>query len=382
MNKEYISSYFREKMANYVCDICNRNYGYKRNLKRHIREKHRDIQYWNCVVLECVSKFIRRSYLSRHLRMKHGYEMMQAHEAACMAKRGDIEPDTDPEKVSDDDTILDVIADMDEAEQRQRYVDTAELFDNTLFDDHTSKTLEPVVGYFDDIEIEPNSVETTTNNLCTEYIAEKISTDVNSNNSSVDYYEPNSVVDSAYVNCNVGDRNNEPISESGLGYNDNDGTTTGEDEIEKNDTAYKGASVMINDYEMTHNSITYDNDVVEGEQEIEHSDYSDFEDISDIDVEVNAYSGDDEFDGVANNGDDYSDGSVNGDNDDGIIEDPDVIVISSDDEVDDETALEVSEMRTRIQTLVCTFTKRTNYIGNQVMQTSTSVEKDYYEHYE
>ncbi|MCG7879809.1 MAG: hypothetical protein N0C90_26305 [Candidatus Thiodiazotropha endolucinida] len=94
------------------------------------------------------------------------------------------------------------------------------------------------------------------------------------------------------------------------------------------------------------------------EHETVHEDISDFDDISDVDVEVDAY-----------NGDDYFNGSVNSDKGDGMSDGTEVIVISSDDDDNDDTAVEISEMRVRTQTFVLTFQKQTKYIGNQAIQT-------------
>lgn len=125
-------------MPSYKCDLCDKTYSYKRNLKRHVREKHRDIEHWNCVKGECIAKFIRREYLSKHLRVIHGYEKMKAHEAACLAPRGDVESEHYYDDESADDTVFDLIAERDNAEYKQRYVDTIQHFDNSVFKDHRS----------------------------------------------------------------------------------------------------------------------------------------------------------------------------------------------------------------------------------------------------
>lgn len=125
-------------MPSYKCDLCDKTYSYKRNLKRHVREKHRDIEHWNCVEGECIAKFIRREYLSKHLRVIHGYEKMKAHEAACLAPRGDVESEHYYDDESADDTVFDLIAERDNAEYKQRYVDTIQHFDNSVFKDHRS----------------------------------------------------------------------------------------------------------------------------------------------------------------------------------------------------------------------------------------------------
>lgn len=59
-------------------------------------------------------------------------------------------------------------------------------------------------------------------------------------------------------------------------------------------------------------------------------------------------------------------------------DDDDVIVIDS----DDERTIEVSQMQTITQIFVLTFRKQTRYIGNEIINTNTTIEKDYYEHYD
>ena len=56
-----------------------------------------------------------------------------------------------------------------------------------------------------------------------------------------------------------------------------------------------------------------------------------------------------------------------------------MIIISSDDESNDERAVEASAMRTLTQTFVLTFRKQTRYIGDEVISTSICMEKDYYD---
>ena len=73
-------------MSLFQCDLCPRSYRYNKNLKRHVREVHRDVENWLCVQDNCVSKFVRRSYLSKHLVHKHGFEKLEAHATACVLR--------------------------------------------------------------------------------------------------------------------------------------------------------------------------------------------------------------------------------------------------------------------------------------------------------
>ena len=109
-------------MSLFKCDLCPRTYRLKKNLKRHIREGHTAIEYWLCVQSGCVSKFVRRSYLSKHLMLKHGFNKLDTHSTACQAPRGDIRPEEYYDDVSDDDTILDLIEEMDKEQFEQHYI--------------------------------------------------------------------------------------------------------------------------------------------------------------------------------------------------------------------------------------------------------------------
>ena len=70
--------YFRAMPCS--CDTCGNKYKYKRNVARHINEKHGHSEHWNCVELGSESKCIRRSYmyLVKHLILKHGYSSLNA----------------------------------------------------------------------------------------------------------------------------------------------------------------------------------------------------------------------------------------------------------------------------------------------------------------
>ena len=109
----------------YVCDICNREYKYKKNLKRHLQEKHSPtFEYWNCTEAGCSSKFIRKGYLFKHLHMIHHLSENTARRKAIDAQRGDIPQQQQYyEDISDDDTVLDLIRDLGE------FSDNGEKFD-------------------------------------------------------------------------------------------------------------------------------------------------------------------------------------------------------------------------------------------------------------
>ena len=52
-------------------------------------EIHSHIEHWKCVETGCFSRFIRRSYLSKHLILSHWYNSFRVREIAVTAPRGD-----------------------------------------------------------------------------------------------------------------------------------------------------------------------------------------------------------------------------------------------------------------------------------------------------
>lgn len=115
-------------MSLFKCSQCPNTYKYDRNLKRHIRESHEDIDFWFCAIGNCVKKYVRRSYLSKHLINKHGYDKLKAHETACKAPRGIIDREAYYDKESEDDTVFDLIGEMNAAEYGERYMTTISEF--------------------------------------------------------------------------------------------------------------------------------------------------------------------------------------------------------------------------------------------------------------
>lgn len=125
----------------FMCDMCNRTYKYKRNLSRHISEKHLELKHWNCVVQGCSAKLIRREYLVDHLTNIHNYKRSDARNAALHASRGNNKTNDDYyENVSSDDEVLDIIAETGEAidANNNDYLKTVQDFDLDMFNCDTN----------------------------------------------------------------------------------------------------------------------------------------------------------------------------------------------------------------------------------------------------
>ena len=77
-------------------------------------EKHSHIGHWKCVETGCFSQFIRRSYLSKHQILSHGYNAFRAREIAVIAQRGDTHKSGYYENISEDDSVFDLIDEIDQ----------------------------------------------------------------------------------------------------------------------------------------------------------------------------------------------------------------------------------------------------------------------------
>ena len=104
----------------FACDKCDKSYKYRRNLKRHVMERHTEKEHWKCSIADCGSTFIRRSYLCDHLTYIHNLKRAKARRIALGAQRTNHRLcEYYYEEISSDDDILDLIqeADIEEANE-------------------------------------------------------------------------------------------------------------------------------------------------------------------------------------------------------------------------------------------------------------------------
>ena len=80
----------------YSCDICDKNYQQKRNLRRHMKEKHHEHEHIFCQ--KCSSSFIRRGYLNDHLKNVHNLDNDCARKLSYLAMK-------DKQKMSPDERV-------------------------------------------------------------------------------------------------------------------------------------------------------------------------------------------------------------------------------------------------------------------------------------
>ena len=64
----------------FSCDICGRGYCSKRNMRRHVKERHLRVHKFMCPSDDCRIEFIRRSYVTIHLTKLHKYTQLKARE--------------------------------------------------------------------------------------------------------------------------------------------------------------------------------------------------------------------------------------------------------------------------------------------------------------
>lgn len=241
-------------------------------------------EYWNCTKRGCKSKFIRRSYLSRHLALKHGYSQAEAREAAIFASRGDIpKPDGMYEDVSDDDSIFDLIAEREVADVHDFY-EKIDDFNDNLFNQSTLEDADETDILLDgDVDIE---------------ILESV------------------------VDGNMSDSYHSQVPR------DIDNAQNGDDNV-------SGNSVNMET--------------------------------------MNEHDRNESVDGIRD------------------VNDDDVIIISSDSDDDniaatsgtsDDRTVEVSHSRTVIQTFVLTFHRKLRYVNGSLVETSTTMDRDYYQYTE
>lgn len=346
-------------MPSYKCDLCDKTYSYKRNLKRHVREKHRDIEHWNCVEGECIAKFIRREYLSKHLRVIHGYEKMKAHEAACLAPRGDVESEHYYDDESADDTVFDLIAERDNAEYNQRYVDTIQHFDNSVFKDHRSVQ---EGNCSKNVDIAHTNVNEAANEAKFAEMIVVENADGNKGNEdmesewdyddeiSVNADELNNVAETGDISRNKDDVNSENVNSDVTSdvcdYNNDErsnGMTNGANSVVRDD--------MLSVVKETDDSVCVDDGI---------SNISSDDDLENMDPNVEFH---DAF---------YGDDAENTASD---VDGNDLIVISSD---EDEGVLAVPDEVVITETFIMTVIRKTRFINGGVIDSNITLDQEYY----
>ena len=331
--------------------------------------------------------------MSKHLIINHGYTAIRGREMACRAPRGDNNQDTSQyyEDVSEDDTVLDLIDDINRMRSFNERVINFEL------------------GYLDDITV--NDVNNNGGSLSDED-AEKATGSLNdgykhgaeSVQSGKDGNDDGSVrgeISMISDDCDsvsggdlvVGDdavRDGDSISGGDLVVRDDamsDGdsisagdSVNGDDTVRDGDSISGGDSVNGNDAVRDGDSISA-GDSVNGNDAVRNGDSISGGDSVNGDDAVR--DGDSISCGDLVNGDDVQRDGVSirgGDSvvgDDVVRDDDDSSVIIIDSE--DDMAIDISTMRTRTQTFVITFRRQTRFVGRNQINEAFTMDKDFYE---
>ena len=321
-----------------LCDIYGSSYKYKRNLTRHIKEKHCDVEHWNCVIGGCSAKFIRRSYLSKHLILHHSYDKVTARECAMNAYRGDYQEQSYYENVSDDDSILDLIVETDGTVYDQQYNDILIQFNVNKLEGHKSNYDINVLDRACDVEMEMDDRQNSDGAISTKPVRARY--EVNQWLSDISDVEHGDVHDK-----------NDADSDGDKGIRCNSGNNLSENsgncgEIE---LSYDSELDYISLYSDVHDGLSGDDSMAHdnNDDNLAHGNSDDY--LADGNSDDNLAHGNSD-DNVAHGLDNYEN-------------DPDdIIIISSDEE---STAIELSNMKTKIQTFTYTVTRTIKYVtGN------------------
>ena len=369
------------------CDTCGRNYTLKRNLRRHVLEKHsKDYEHWNCVEPDCAKTFIRRTTLAYHLRTIHGYTQIRAGEFSLRALRGDVQVNSYYENISDDDSVFDAINDiqemrnvgvdgdipLDDIDIPMDYIqDDLVLHCDGEEKDDSTENGEVVKAYNEESvslcgrEEKDDSTENgkvvKTDNEETVTLSDgegrKISVvvfDVNIDGliSDDDIHVNNELMmhDEVYLDYGDADIDGEVncAIDSSDAANLSDKMSNSEDAV-----CFDGCAVE-----------SVDGAAVSEAKEDESDSQDGFETGDDWEIDFSEHDNSDEIE--------LSDDNSNDDADDG----EDLILISSGDEM----AMEHSEVKTKMQTFVLTFRRKSTYSNGQLIGQADSMEQDYYEH--
>ena len=291
----------------------------------HKREKHAPIEYWLCVQSDCVSKFVRRSYLSKHLMVKHEFSKLDAHEAACQAPQGVIQYLTYYDPVSDDDTILGLIEEMDQEQYAEQYKETLSNFDVTDFNNNE------VVAGTSDFSNEKESSEMV------------------------------NVIDVQKID------NSNQVVPCKTAYSDITECNNSDQEVENGDDAsnVNAGTVSVADTDEVSDIFDYFVDADDGVLNV-NDDAVSVNDSSDISNVLDFF--DEEQYNDENEAAEVNDEYVN----------DDIIVIDS----ENEQAVVPSQIQAMTKTIILTLKRRIQYIGSQVVSADISMEQEFFEEYD
>ena len=322
-------------------------------------EKHADHEHWNCVEPNCAKTFIRRCTLSHHLSTIHGYTPLRAREFALRAIRGDVNVNSYYEDISDDDSVFDIINDIQEIRNIGGDSDMPQGLIDFHLDYHQDDITLGCDGGEKDVSIEDGKLVTADNEesvSLSDGEGRKISVivcDVHNDGviSDDDIRVDNELVmhDEVVLDCGDADKDGEVncAIDSPDAANMSDNVLNSEDAV-----SFDGGAIDSVD------------EAAVSEAQNESNSQDGFETGDDWEIDSSESDNSDE------------NGLSDDDGDDGADDGEDAILVSSGDEM----AVERSEVKSKTQTLVLTFRRKLNYLNGQIVSQAVSMEKEYYEH--
>ena len=307
-----------------------------------------------CPVLRCGSHFIRRSSLTKHLMKSHGYDKFTASMKAVNAQRGDRLQyyEVEVEDVSADDSILDLLDDIQEWES---VYPTTDQNNNTMFDVSDLEDISD--GDLLDLDV-----------LFCGRVSKGLGMQELGDNRSVSAMDDNavnkSVIDSSDSNAETVEGDVTLDYEDDIMIDDNDGVHDGNgvnngDNVDGDNGISGDDSINGNDNDGVYDSNgVKDGDSVDGDNGISGDESLNSDDNDNDGVyDSNGVNGDDSVDGDNRiRGED----SVNGDGDvenmftDEKDTDNDSFITISDDDVNEDQTVAIPEFTRIVQTLTLT----------------------------
>ena len=314
----------------------------------------------------CLGQFIRRSYLTRHLTLCHKLDGVTARRIALDAPRGDDYPRGYYEDVSEDDTILDILQDLIDADQLEADAAVVD-FNTNVFDvqgaDNVSRdarggdiSVDDVMG-IDVIDILDGNISGGATG--------DVFTDILGGDAGIDVIPCEGAIHGDVLGANVmgndvlDDILDTDIQEYSVAVSDIS-SVDGDNVASADDVMCNGVIPDVSRDSVAHDGVVADDAVDGGELVATLDDVINAVVLDEIQVDVDTVNSDDTIDDVVSDvvPDDVPDG------DDDYIDDlDDDVIVISDDEDDDTMNIVQFEQDELTQVLTFTYKRQIKFIN-------------------